>query len=296
MPVLTFTCEVLTPMFLNGADGQTPELRAPSIKGALRFWWRALNGHMDLPRLRQEELQLFGGVGPLARRSSLILSCRELQMQETKEQLVPHKNMGQGNRCFRPGSTFEVTLRFRKEPCPNYFFNLFVLTGVFGGLGKRSRRGMGSWRVLSYQQDEEPSQNYTWPQSLAEIHELIKPISPYYVMGKNNKLYISYSGNMAYYPWLDQVRLGRPQRDTLKRMSIKTHDLKQKHGERYNYAMGHVSRGRFASPVCASMLNKPRGEFQPIFACLNTIPGNMPQNLGPVNFFGIQGEFMEEFL
>jgi len=34
-------------MFLAGADGVTPELRAPSIKGAMRFWWRACNGHLS---------------------------------------------------------------------------------------------------------------------------------------------------------------------------------------------------------------------------------------------------------
>lgn len=34
---IIFECEVVTPMFLAGADGKTPELRAPSIKGAIRF-------------------------------------------------------------------------------------------------------------------------------------------------------------------------------------------------------------------------------------------------------------------
>lgn len=48
METLTFTCKIITPMFLAGADGQTPELRAASIKGALRFWWRACHGHLKL--------------------------------------------------------------------------------------------------------------------------------------------------------------------------------------------------------------------------------------------------------
>ncbi|WP_201721812.1 type III-B CRISPR module RAMP protein Cmr1 [Desulfotomaculum copahuensis] len=44
MPVgrITFECRVLTPMFIAGADGLTPEFRAPSLKGAMRFWWRAV--------------------------------------------------------------------------------------------------------------------------------------------------------------------------------------------------------------------------------------------------------------
>jgi len=38
MKQITFECETVTPMFLAGADGKTPELRAPSIKEALRFY------------------------------------------------------------------------------------------------------------------------------------------------------------------------------------------------------------------------------------------------------------------
>lgn len=61
MKTITFHCETITPMFLAGADGQTPELRAPSIKGAMRFWWRAMNGDKPLKQLKKEEAELFGG-------------------------------------------------------------------------------------------------------------------------------------------------------------------------------------------------------------------------------------------
>ncbi|MBK9462163.1 MAG: type III-B CRISPR module RAMP protein Cmr1 [Sphingobacteriales bacterium] len=52
MHTITFTCETITPMFLSGANQDVPELRPPSIKGALRFWWRAMNGHLSLGDLR----------------------------------------------------------------------------------------------------------------------------------------------------------------------------------------------------------------------------------------------------
>lgn len=35
MNTITFKCETVTPMFMAGADGKEPELRAPSIKGVL---------------------------------------------------------------------------------------------------------------------------------------------------------------------------------------------------------------------------------------------------------------------
>jgi len=36
MQTVTFNCEVITPMFLGDAD-QKPELRPPSIRGAMRY-------------------------------------------------------------------------------------------------------------------------------------------------------------------------------------------------------------------------------------------------------------------
>jgi len=72
---ITATFEVVTPLFLGGADpASTVELRPPSIKGALRFWWRALawsrhNGHLgairkeELGAIRKEEQEIFGTAG-----------------------------------------------------------------------------------------------------------------------------------------------------------------------------------------------------------------------------------------
>ena len=57
------TYRVVTPLFCAGADPQRAELRLPSFKGALRFWWRALAWSRmdgDLGTIRQREYCLFG--------------------------------------------------------------------------------------------------------------------------------------------------------------------------------------------------------------------------------------------
>ncbi len=62
--------EIVTPMFLGGADQQATRIRESSIKGALAFWWRALNyaGEVAnknhdaaLKSLQEKEQRLFGG-------------------------------------------------------------------------------------------------------------------------------------------------------------------------------------------------------------------------------------------
>lgn len=69
---LTLTLELLTPMFGGGVrvmehqkpiDPVTP-IRAPSIRGQLRFWWRAVNPrrHTTWSDLLAAESQIFGGM------------------------------------------------------------------------------------------------------------------------------------------------------------------------------------------------------------------------------------------
>lgn len=59
------TLETVTPLFLGGAEprSKTPELRPPSIRGALRYWLRAIVGSVtgdNLAALKDAEMKVFG--------------------------------------------------------------------------------------------------------------------------------------------------------------------------------------------------------------------------------------------
>ena len=56
-----YECEVVTPMFLGGANIKISEIRTQSIKGALRFWWRAIYGKKySLEEMKKKETKIFG--------------------------------------------------------------------------------------------------------------------------------------------------------------------------------------------------------------------------------------------
>jgi len=48
MKKLIFTLETITPLFLSGTDQSVVELRAASIRGHLRYWYRALLGGLGV--------------------------------------------------------------------------------------------------------------------------------------------------------------------------------------------------------------------------------------------------------
>lgn len=85
-------------MFMAGADGITPELRAPSIKGALRFWWRAMNGHLveekngkwDYSLLKAKESEIFGDAGDSFGKSKIQILISKPLVDVSWEDLPEH--------------------------------------------------------------------------------------------------------------------------------------------------------------------------------------------------------------
>src|SRR3990172_5820707 len=96
MNTIEFQCETITPMFMGSADPQECELRPPSIKGAMRFWWRAINGNLGLDELRKREAEIFGGSGEKeAERSKVIIKLHDIkEINEVKISLTPHHKKG----------------------------------------------------------------------------------------------------------------------------------------------------------------------------------------------------------
>src|SRR6266699_294978 len=66
MQEVTFEVETITPLFLAGADQGTAELRAPSFRGEMRYWLRALVGGLvgtsgeELTKVKDIEATVFG--------------------------------------------------------------------------------------------------------------------------------------------------------------------------------------------------------------------------------------------
>jgi CRISPR-associated protein Cmr1 len=117
MENLTATYRIVTPMFIGDGNQQATSIRPPSVKGALRFWWRALNWgrfineyHNEataLKKLHTEEARLFGSVADNKKLESGqgVFLLRIIEQPNTKEleknwPFSPRK----GNKF--PGSTF----------------------------------------------------------------------------------------------------------------------------------------------------------------------------------------------
>jgi|Deesub1362A_J573_1020465.scaffolds.fasta_scaffold05271_2 CRISPR-associated protein Cmr1 len=81
-----FEFEAITPIFMGGADQSRAEIRASSIKGLMRWWFRALAGSYfgdDVEGLRKAEEYVFGSTG---RKSGVIVEISDIK--GTKHRLI----------------------------------------------------------------------------------------------------------------------------------------------------------------------------------------------------------------
>lgn len=161
---LDFQCRTVSPLFLYGAVptssyGVVPsslELRPPSFKGMLRFWWRAAQAANDVQDLRKREGEIFGGTGKEEGRSPFSLRILSGPIRSEVKALLPHHDAPsyQGNRSPRlyaiVDHSFQVVFSYRSLPSgfsPDQLQALFELCSLLGSLGKRSRRGFGSFQI-----------------------------------------------------------------------------------------------------------------------------------------------------
>lgn len=265
MQTITFECETITPMFLAGADGVTPELRAPSIKGSLRFWWRAMNGHLTRDVLQEREGLIFGNT---SRRSCFSIQTKLVgDLLVSSNPPVPHR--GYTISAVHPATKFQVV--FRITPIQSEKFNfdqehltsLFEISIVLGGIGKRVRRGMGSYCIKKVN-----GQAYQPLHDCAGILQLMQKHTQHY-QSKGETIVLNHNGAMLPYPWISRIAIGQPQNNITRKISDTTHDMKSRYGNQYEPNLGHAFNGRFASPVFVSVLSDGK---TPVFTFLNTVP------------------------
>jgi len=145
--------EVLTPLFNRGAYQDTPELRVPSIRGMVRWWFRTLGGTAD------EEKEAFGGMTRLGQRlrgqvnaSRMVFRVSQVRAQRANPNplTLPHKQGGQGSpqAAFAPGATFvlEVFTRFGdlSPELERKVGNALEVWLLLGALGLRANRTGGN--------------------------------------------------------------------------------------------------------------------------------------------------------
>ena len=155
------TLTFITPTFISGADQNVPEVRASSVRGAWRWWFRALDGSLD------EEREVFGGVHEGTTASAVVVRVKMLEQKFGDDiRFSPTSDKGyvyffaakSGNdkgvhrteacHYLDVGSSFRLLVQLRRELPDELEQKLRKSLEAFltlGALGLRATRGCGAF-------------------------------------------------------------------------------------------------------------------------------------------------------
>jgi CRISPR-associated protein Cmr1 len=199
--MITADYEIVTPMFIGDAAKKATTISPGAVKGALRFWWRALNwGRIRklvdgdaaaLRQLHQEEGRLFGRVAEIKNNKQMggqgdcLLRVRQdrqnlrfMSAQNLNQDPVYKLDdsswqsylLGLGLANFRGylkersayvSGKFSVAVYCRGESCMAQIRPVLLLWGLLGGLGSRNRKGVGSISIRSLDGEDIPQDRET---------------------------------------------------------------------------------------------------------------------------------------
>ena len=138
----------------NGLN--SPEFRLTEIKSSMRFWWRALNYYTSFSDMKEEEEKIFGNSDIYKSPITFRIKNNQLKNEYSNHTIGYGNNKKFSINCFKSGGNveFKMSLYRRKISEKKYinkdldfYDNLLKASLILGGIGKRSRRGCGVFRL-----------------------------------------------------------------------------------------------------------------------------------------------------
>jgi CRISPR-associated protein Cmr1 len=222
--VIQATYRIVTPMFIGDAEQNATGIAPQSVKGALRFWWRALmwgkirsraiNTNQALQQLHTLEGKIFGQAADTANAAAFSLSLDDSKIQYQKKSDWPQGGndpsgyLGLG--LWESGSHAKGNLQpHRQYVAENQIFSIklsifsakldsaeqaslqdaLIAWGLWGGLGSRARRAFGSVALMQLNgQDFSFQTSDSYKKACAELLQKYRlnsvELSPYTALNK----------------------------------------------------------------------------------------------------------------
>lgn len=254
-------CEIITPMFLAGSCISKPELRPPSLKGMMRYWWRAVNGNLPLKELREQESNIFGASSGQIGKSKFNIRIQSKELSTSVYKPLLEKDFRLTG--FNPGQDISIILTSNINV--SKFEEILKLSLILGGLGRRTRRGCGSLKLSNNEFE------------LEDILELINNVGSVQYRIFNNRIILQNKSDfLANYPYLLEVSVGHVYsswEELLDRVAQASHDCCDDSlgSVSQSEKTGRPKKDRLASPLYVSVIKNENGEYLPIISTLNTV-------------------------
>ena len=169
---VTVQCQLVTPMYGGGVNAgevdKAMPVRASGIRGQLRFWWRLLyGGDRTSKKLFEAECKLWGGIassGAVASKIAVRVESDPAESHLTPKGAldVPSYSLvdsGGDPKLLKAGYSFKMLMGFSRRATDEQRSQVVECLrwwASFGGVGARTRRGLGAFKASCDDADLKP--------------------------------------------------------------------------------------------------------------------------------------------
>jgi len=263
-----YSLKTITPNFCSGSDGRKAEIRPSSIKGSLRYWFRAVVAEKNLKKLHKKENEIFGSTDEASSFAIKIPNIREVNKSNNikSKKPVPRPNKNFRNKAVKEDVKIDVEIILYNSELKKEIKSTFDIFLMLGSFGQRSRRGFGS--IQRRQNKYSNKKDF-----LHELKEKLEVLNDSEITIENNTLKIN-NKNDPEYPYIKEVSIGSnnnfSRKELLTQISESTHKNPDDELGSFN--------PRMASPVYVT-IKEINNKFYPVITELNAVyPNNYFKN------------------
>lgn len=172
-----FNLRLVSPAFIAGTDKNRPEMRATSIRGQMRYWYRAARGATlsDTVKLHEQESKVFGSTTEGSKFSLLVVPRQTEAFHRVA--MLPHKSNPRERSetaALNSGQLYDLRLVSRpNDDIKASALASLAIWSLLGGLGRRSRRMFGGVRVTAHK--DSPAKEL-WYDAISQPEQLAQTI------------------------------------------------------------------------------------------------------------------------
>ncbi|MGG7163510.1 type III-B CRISPR module RAMP protein Cmr1 [Clostridium ihumii] len=249
MKKLSVVLKVITPMLSFGNDMENSEFRITELKALMRSTFRELYYFNDIKDMKEKEDKLFGSVN---RKSPISFKLNNIDKKSFgKVNMLPHKQMPKVS-CIKESSKIYIDIITKNNVYIPIYAILLIQASITGALGKRSRKGFGSFIIESMLlngEDEYKDLLIGKPEDILEncnkfiLDKDLKDLGEYILGinkdGVNNEIVINKLSSNLDYPYVKKISFikicDKEYMGLIKKISQLTHDrLRKKDNKKGN--------------------------------------------------------------
>lgn len=228
--------KIITPMFSFGNNKLEAEFRVTELKSLMRNTFRELYYFKDIKDMKEKEVKLFGNT---EKKSPLSFKADIKDVHTGNRHMLPHDKRAL-TKCLDSSSEIILHMIVNDVLILEFYINLLILSSIFGSLGKRSRKGFGSFKIINIKNTEKnkyKKYNELLKKNPIEIlnnftkqtNNLCK-MRNYSVEKQNNSINLEFNKHNINFPYTNKVHV------------LKIHKNNQKKNVQYNDLLKDISQ------------------------------------------------------